>query len=82
MVPDCGATHLTEDSIRNDVKTRTPDASDEIDAEPYGTFTAAEFEKGIKDDVVKLRKAKVLAGLEIRGMALETETGIVRELEI
>lgn len=30
----------------------------------------------------KLRKAKILAGMEIRGLALETETGIVRELEM
>lgn len=79
---DCGATHLTEDGIRKDIKTRTPDAVVEIDADPYGTFTTAELEKTIKDDVEKLRKAKVLAGMEIRGLALETETGIVRELEI
>lgn len=80
---DCGITHLTDDGIRNDAKTRTPDAAEEIDAMgSFGCFGAADFEKMIKVDVEVLRKAKVLAGVEIRGLALDTETGLVRELEV
>ena len=30
----------------------------------------------------KLRSSKVLAGVDIRGLALDTETGLVRELKI
>lgn len=78
---DCGMTHLTEDGIRHDVKKRTPDAAGEIPDEPYGCLAAEDFEKAIKDDVEKLRKSKVLARVEIRGMALETETGVVRQLD-
>lgn len=48
---------------------------------PFGTFSAADFEKMIKVDVEVLREAKVLAGVEIRGLALDTETGVVKELE-
>lgn len=29
---DCGMTHLTDEGIREDAKTRTPDAAKEIDA--------------------------------------------------
>lgn len=78
---DCGATHVTEDKIREDVKTRTPDAVGEISDRPYGCFAAADYEKTIKIDVEALRNSKILAGMDIRGMALDTETGLVRELE-
>ena len=62
---------------------RTPEAVEEIDAtEVYGCFSAAEFEKTIRIDVETLRSSKVLAGEEIRGLALETETGLVRELQV
>ena len=76
-------THLTEDGIRKDAKERTPDAGDDVDAiESYGTFTAADFEKTIKIDVETLRDAKVLAGMDIRGLAFDTDSGIVRDLEV
>ena len=57
--------------------------AEEIDAvETYGCFAAADFEKTIKIDVEALKRSKVLAGVDIRGLALDTETGLVRELEI
>lgn len=75
-------THLTDEGIRQDAKARTPDAAAEIDAiESYGCFDAADFEKTILDDVRTLRQAKVLAGMDIRGLALDTYTGIVTELK-
>lgn len=80
---DCGATHLTEEGIRKDAKVRTPDAAETVDAtDRYGCFAAADFEKTIKIDVETLRSSKVLAGVDVRGLALDTETGLVRELEI
>lgn len=76
-------THLTEDGIRKDAKARTPDAAETVDATgSYGCFDAADFEKTIKIDVETLRDSKVLAGMDIRGLALDTETGLVRELEV
>ena len=76
-------THLTDDGIRKDAKTRTPEAVEEIDAiKSYGCFDAADFEKTIRVDVETLRSSKVLGGVEIRGMALDTETGLVRELQV
>lgn len=83
LKPDCGMTHLTDDGIRKDAKARTPDAADEVDAtESYGCIDAADFEETIKVDVEALRSSKVLAGVEIRGLALDTETGLVRELKV
>lgn len=79
---DCGITYLTEDGIREDVKKRTPDAVGDIPDTPYGCLAAADFEKAIQIDVEALRKSKILAGMEIRGLALDTETGLVRELQI
>ncbi len=76
-------THLTDDGIRKDAKTRTPDAADIVDStESYGCFDAEDFEKTIKIDVETLRSSKVLAGVDIRGFALDTFTGLVKELDI
>lgn len=64
------------------MRKRTPDAVGEIPDTPFGCLAAADFEKAIKVDVEALRKSKILAGVEIRGMALDTETGLVRDLQI
>ena len=72
MRSDCGATHLTDDGVRKDAKARTPDAVGTIDAtESYGCFDAADFEKTIKIDVETLRSSEVLAGVDVRGFALD-----------
>ena len=74
-------THLTEEEIRQGAKLRTPDAAADIDAtEPYGLFKAADFEKVILEDVRTLRQAKVLAGIEVKGFALDTFTGLLTEV--
>ena len=72
---------MTEADLRADVKRRTPDAAVEETGEPYGCFAAEDFEATIREDVETLRGAKVLAGVQVRGFALETETGVVREVE-
>ena len=82
MELDCDVTHLTENGIREDVRKRTPDAVDEILDTPFGFLAAADFEKAIRVDIEALRKSKILAGMKIRGMALDTETGLVSELQI
>ena len=75
--------HLTEDGIRKDIEARTPDATEAIErTEPFGFWTTAEFEQSIKVDVERLRGAKVLAGMDIRGLAFDTESGLVRDLEV
>lgn len=73
-------THLTDASIRSDIQARTPDAFDPT--ETFGCIAPDDFEQAIKDDVLTLRAAKVLAGMDIRGLALDTESGVVRELEV
>ncbi|MCJ1225803.1 hypothetical protein MMC12_002452 [Toensbergia leucococca] len=79
---DCGMTHVTEESLRKDAKTRTPEAEAEIDATgSYGCFEADDFERTIMEDVGTLQRSKVLAGVEIRGFAMDTETGVVTELK-
>ncbi|KAM0805163.1 hypothetical protein BDR22DRAFT_959693 [Usnea florida] len=76
-------TEVEVDCGFKDAKMGTPEALEEIDAtEVYGCFSAADFEKTVRIDIETLRSSKVLAGLEIRGLALETETGFVRELHI
>ena len=75
-------THVTEESLRKDAKTRTPEAEAEIDATgSYGCFEADDFERTIMEDVGTLQRSKVLAGVEIRGFAMDTETGVVTELK-
>lgn len=78
---DCGITHLTEEEVRQDAKARTPDAAAAIDAvESYGMINAADFEKTILEDVRTLKQAKVLAGVDVKGFALDTFTGLLAEL--
>ena len=72
---------MTDDEVRQIAKATTPDAAAEIDAvESYGTIDAADFEKTILEDVRTLKQAKVLAGVEVKGFALDTFTGSVTEL--
>lgn len=79
---DCGMTHLTDEGIRQEAKSRTPDATKEINAtKSYGCFDESDFEKAIRDDVTTLRQSKVLAGVDIRGLAMDTVTGVVTELK-
>ena len=78
---DCGMSHLTEEGLRQGAKARTPDAAADIDSiESYGTFDPADFEKTILEDVRTLKQAKVLAGIDVKGFALDTFTGVITEL--
>ena len=79
---DCGVTHVTEDEIRDFAKSKNPDAAADVDKMDFGLWRKEHFEQSIKEDVLKLRAEKSLDGLEVYGFALETETGIVREISI
>lgn len=79
---DCGVFHLTDPEIRAEAKQRTPDAAKDIDAMSFGCLPADAFEASIAEDVRKLRAEKVLRGVEVRGMALDTFTGLVREVVV
>ena len=74
--------HLKDSEVRAEAKQRTPDAASDIDAMEIGCLPADAFEQAIVDDVRKLRAEKVLKGVEIRGMALDTFTGVVREIAV
>ena len=79
---DCGATHITSAEIIADANARTPAAAAEIDAlGPFGTYSASAFNETLYEDVRLLREAKVLDGVEVRGLALDTATGVVTELK-
>ena len=74
---------MTDEIIRKEAKERTPDAAAEIDAvETFGSFKTEDFEETIKEDVKTLRAAKVLKGIDIRGLAFNLDDGIVKELDI
>ncbi|KAL6716508.1 hypothetical protein ACLMJK_006075 [Lecanora helva] len=77
-----GMTHLTDDGVRAEAKERTLDAAVEIDAMTFGCALSDAFEALITEDVRRLRAEKVLKGVEIRGMALHTFTGVVREVVV
>ena len=77
---DCGMTHLTDEEIKSDVKKRVPEEAEQVEGIEFGCFTAEDFEKTILEDVETLRTDKLLRGVEVRGFALSTETGVLKEL--
>lgn len=79
---DCGMTVMTDHQIAEDAKARTPAAAEWIEGRDFGCFTTEEYEEVIKKDVLKLRDAKVLKGMNVWGMTLDTPTGVVKELDI
>ena len=79
---DCGITHITEDEIRDFAKSKNPDAAADVEKMDFGLWKKEHFEQSIKEDVLKLRAEKSLDGLEVYGFALETQTGVVREISI
>lgn len=73
-------THLTDEGILADIRKRTPNeaavaAAEKID---FGCFTADEFEDAIRKDVQILRDEKLLEGMEILGLAFDTDTGLLK----
>ena len=77
---DCGMTHLTDEEIKSDVKKRVPEEAERVEGIEFGCFAAEDFEKTILEDVETLRTDKLLRGVEVRGFALSTETGVLKEL--
>jgi carbonic anhydrase len=74
--------HITEDEIRDFAKSKNSDAIEDVEKMNFGLWKEEHFEQSIKEDVLKLRAEKSRDGLEIYGFALETQTGIVREISI
>ena len=75
-------THLTQEQIVGEAKKRTPAAADFVEGRDFGCFTAEDFEETVRKDVRKLRAAKVLEGLNVLGLVMDTSTGVVRELDV
>ena len=74
--------YLKDEEIRSDVRKRTPGAEEELDAiKDFGLFAKEDLEKSIRDDVEQLKQTKVLGGMEIRGFWMDTESGIVTEVD-
>ena len=74
--------HLTDEGVRDEAKQRTPDAASDIDAMTFGFLPPEAFDSALAEDVRLLRKEKVLQGVEVRGMVLDTFTGAVREVTV
>ena len=75
-------THTTDAILRAEAKSRTPDAASDADALTFGCIPAEAFEATIAEDVRTLRGEKLLKGVEVRGMALDTFTGKIWEIEV
>ena len=73
-------THLTNDGIKEDVKRRNHEHAERADSINFGCFSADDFEKTILEDVDYLKAEPLLEGVEIRGFAFITETGVLKEL--
>ena len=86
---DCGMTHLTQEQIVREAKARinnTPDADADgvvgwIEGRDYGCFTGERLEEVVKRDVDLLKGLKVLEGVNVWGMVMDTVSGVVKELD-
>lgn len=79
---DCGMTHVTKDEIRDVATSKNPAAAVEVDEMDLGLFKPEDLEETVKEDVRKLRSEKTLDGLEVYGFILETDKGVVREIDV
>lgn len=68
---DCVMSHVGEDGIRHFAKSKNTAAN--VDSIDFGVW---------KEDVRKLRDEKSLDGLEVYGFTLDTQTGVVEEVNI
>jgi len=78
---DCGKTHITDEEVREEGKKRTPGAGGEIEEMEFRCGPAGRFEEMIREDVGILMGTGGLEGVLVRGMKLDTVTGVVTELD-
>lgn len=90
---DCGMTHLTQEQIVGEAKARIKDTPDKnanadaaaaggwIEGRDYGCFTGGRLEEVVKRDVELLKGLKVLEGVNVWGMVMDTVSGVVKELD-
>ena len=74
--------NTTDSIIRSEAKLRNPAVASEVDSMVFGCVAEDAFEATIAADVQSLRAEKVLEGVVVRGMALDTFTGEVREIVV
>lgn len=73
-------THLTNESIKDDVLNRSSEDAAAAEMIDFGCFAADDLEKVVLEDVETLKANYMLQGVDIRGYILTTETGQLREL--
>lgn len=73
-------THLTNKEIQEDVAAKFPRSAETAKGIDFGCFTGEDLVKSIKEDVQALKAEEILAGVEILGLALDTVTGLLREV--
>ena len=79
---DCGMGHVTEDEVRAYAKSKNPAAAADVDKIDFGLWKEEHLQDTVREDVRKLRAEKSLEGMEVLGFVLDTQTGVVTELEI
>jgi carbonic anhydrase len=77
---DCGMTHLTSEGIKDDVRKRDTEGKMDTSHINFGCFPKEDLEKSIHEDVAALKADPLVAGVEVRGFVLTTETGLLREV--
>jgi hypothetical protein len=77
---DCGVSHITAEGVRDFITSRNPEAAAEVERIDYQFSTAECFEHAIKEDGGTLKGRQNLAGMEINGSALDTQSEVVKEI--
>lgn len=82
-------THVTDTEVINGANHRTPSekATGEIESVVntklgIGAYKPDQHEQCIRDDVLTLRGFAALEGTDILGMSLDTETGLINEIDV
>lgn len=75
-------THLTPREIVDWVAQEGTEAKTAAESIDFKLFATEELEDSIKEDVLLLRKAPTLAGVNIYGFKLDTFTGKVEPVEV
>jgi carbonic anhydrase len=73
---------VTEAEIHEFSKSKNPDAAAAVKEIDFRLWEEENLDETVKEDVRKLREEKTLSGLEVCGYVLETQKGLLRQVEI
>jgi len=79
---DCGMCYLTDEDIRQSLRSRLPEGSPElkeIDSMSFGA-TSSDPKETIKIDVEFLKASPYFKGMQVFGFVHDTHTGLLKEV--